>query len=117
MGFNDYLAVAVMGVIRHAPFLVVGVIGLWHANPMRERLPRAAGWAASGFLLLIVHSILAVIRDVAVVVIQVSDVFGPTATGLALTFFGLVAYVPLLCGILLLSRAFFLDRAAASATT
>jgi len=116
MGFDDYLAVAVTGVIRHSPILVIGILGLWYALPMRQQFARAAGWASLGFTLLIVHSILGVTRDVASVVIRVNFAFEPTEIGLALSFLALVAYVPLLGALLLLARAVFLDRGIARAT-
>ena len=117
MNFDDYLALGAMSLLRQSPILLIGAIGLWFALPMRSDLRRAAIWASTGFGLLIIHALASVIRDVASVAVQINELREPTETGLALTLWALVAYLPLLAAIAFLARAFFMDRSDASRRT
>ena len=114
MNIDDYLALSATNFIRHLPVLVVGAIGLWHAIPMRHRFMRAATWASWAFGLLIVHAIVSVARDVASVAIRSNNVGDPSEIGLALTSWSMLAYLPLLAALVLLARAFFLERGGVS---
>lgn len=110
MDFSTYLYLIGIQFVRHLPFLLIGVVGLWYAVPMKPQIARAATWASYGFGLLVVHSLARVAGDVTSIAIRVNTPLEATETGVALTVVSLIAYLPLLGALVLLSRAFFLDR-------
>ena len=110
MNLDDYLALSATDFIRQLPIILVGAIGLWHSIPMRRLFVRAATWASWGFGLLIVHALLSVARDVASAAIRTSKVGRPDEIGLAIAFWSVLAYLPLLFALIVLARSFFLER-------
>jgi hypothetical protein len=110
MEIGQYLTLLLVALLRHSPVILIGVIGLRYALPLKHKIRRAANWASVGFSLLIVHAIARVARDVVSAIISLRFEEEPLGTFLTLNGLALLAYLPLLGGLAFLARSFFLDR-------
>ncbi len=92
------------------PVLVVAVIGLWYAMSKRERHARASAWAAGGFGLLILHSLVQVLLQVLLVDMRTQSPTSAVESVSRINLWGVAAYPLFIAGITLLARAVFIDR-------
>ena len=103
---EEFLFITALRLLRQAPLLVIGLVGLWFALRARPRHRHAYTWASWGFGLLTAYCIVHVGLEVAFVAMAFRIQAVPSGSRLWLD----SAYPIFLASLVVLARAVFIGR-------